>query len=179
MLALHHSSWKPYQLVTSLFCHASFDHLSSNLFQLLVFGRFVEEEAGALGVVLAFLVCGACANVASLILLRAAGPIVSLGASGSVFSLFTLAILVRFRFRPGRLIEAFILSTHVAARMRSEFAAAVGSAGAAAQSMQVNHIAHIAGALAGVLLVLLLNFIVRNSSPPSKLKPSEVDGDLA
>lgn len=162
-LYLHHSKFVPYQLMTSLFCHASFDHLSGNLFPLLIFGRFVEEEAGAAGVILAFLLCGACANIASIVLLG--GSTVSLGASGAVFSLFTLAVMVRFRLRIGRLLEAFILSTHVASRMRNEFLQAARSS-TAMGAVRINHVAHIAGALAGVLLVLLINLIVRHSEPP-------------
>lgn len=166
-LYLHHSKVVPYQLLTSLFCHANFQHLSGNLFPLLVFGRFVEEEAGAVGVVIAFLLCGAMANIASILMLRAAT--VSVGASGAIFSLFSLAVLVRFRFRLGRLVEAFILSTYVAGRMRHEFfEAARGSNPLAA--VRINHVAHIAGALAGVLLVVLLNLLLRNQNPPSDAK---------
>lgn len=173
MLYLSHSSPRLFQLFTSLFCHGSFQHLSGNLFLLLVFGRFVEEDAGAVGVVLAYLICGACANVASLLLLRGGG-VVSLGASGSVFALFTLAILVRFRVRVGRLVETFILSTYVGSRVSDEFKM-VASSGApssatvsvAGTPVRVNHIAHIAGALAGVFLVLLINFVVRHSQPPA------------
>lgn len=167
-LYLHHSKLVPYQLFTSLFCHGSFQHLSSNLFPLLVFGRFVEEESGAFGVVIAFLVCGAMANIASILMMRTAAT-VSLGASGAVFSLFSLAVLVRFRFRLGRLVEAFILSTYVAGRMRHEFLEAARGSNPYA-SVQVNHIAHIAGALAGVLLVVLLNLLLRNQNPPSDPK---------
>ncbi len=170
-LYLHTAKWAPHQLVTSLFCHASFDHLSSNLFPLLVFGRFVEEEAGALGIILAFLVCGACANIASILLLGGAG-VVSLGASGSVFSLFSLAVLVRFRFTIGRLVEAFILSTHVASRFRNEIMQAARGGGIG--PIRVNHVAHIAGALCGVLLVILLNMIVRRFDPPTS-KSGQID----
>ncbi len=175
-LYLSHNRPQWFQLLTSLFCHGTFQHLTGNLFLLLVFGRFVEEEAGATGVILAYLVCGACANLASLLLLRGGG-IVSLGASGAVFALFTLAILVRFRIRLGRLVETFILSTYVASRVSDEFKM-VASNGAASTAtvtivgapVRVNHVAHIAGALAGVFLVILLNFIVRHSDPPSEEK---------
>lgn len=171
-LRLYQGGWTAHQLFTSLFCHASFDHLFSNLFHLLVFGRFVEEEAGAVGVVTAFLVCGACANIASLILLRTGTPAVLVGASGAIFALFTLAVLVRFRFRPGRIVEAVILSTYVSRLLLNDIGfLAAGAVGRGAPT-RINHIAHTSGAFAGVLLVLLLNFIVRNSSPRSKLKPT-------
>jgi hypothetical protein len=56
-----------HQLVTSLFCHASYAHLSSNLFFIFVFGRIVEEKRGPWGLVSIFLTCGICANVVTLL----------------------------------------------------------------------------------------------------------------
>ncbi|XP_019098412.1 PREDICTED: rhomboid-like protein 11, chloroplastic, partial [Camelina sativa] len=36
-----------YQFVTAAFCHANWNHLSSNLFFLYIFGKIVEEEIGS------------------------------------------------------------------------------------------------------------------------------------
>ena len=44
------------QFLTSAFCHHDFNHLSSNAFMLYVFGRIVEEEEGAPGVIGTYLV---------------------------------------------------------------------------------------------------------------------------
>lgn len=41
---LHHTAPRWWQLLTAAFCHASWQHLSSNSFMLLIFGRIVEEE---------------------------------------------------------------------------------------------------------------------------------------
>ena len=49
-LYLDHIGPKWWQFVTSSFCHASWAHLSSNLFMLYVFGKIVEEEEGLGGV---------------------------------------------------------------------------------------------------------------------------------
>ncbi len=46
-----------WQFITAAFAHASWEHLSSNIFMLYVFGRIVEEEEGALGVWLTYIVC--------------------------------------------------------------------------------------------------------------------------
>ena len=46
------------QLISHQFCHGNLSHLSSNLFQLCVFGRFVEDSEGAFGVVMIFLLTG-------------------------------------------------------------------------------------------------------------------------
>ncbi len=97
-LYLHHAHPHWWQFLSSAFCHANFDHLSSNLFMLLVFGKTVEQEEGWLGVWASYLFCGAGASVASYLLLPAtsgggllggAASVVSLGASGAVFGTFS------------------------------------------------------------------------------------------
>ncbi|GAB5368389.1 hypothetical protein AAMO2058_001315000 [Amorphochlora amoebiformis] len=45
-LYFYHWNTKWWQYVTSSFCHASWDHLSNNLFMLYAFGKMVEEEEG-------------------------------------------------------------------------------------------------------------------------------------
>jgi membrane associated rhomboid family serine protease len=61
-----HNPWV-HQLITSLFCHASYAHLSSNLFFIFIFGRIVEERRGSWGIVAVFLTCGICANLVTLL----------------------------------------------------------------------------------------------------------------
>jgi membrane associated rhomboid family serine protease len=46
------------QLITHQFCHGNLAHLSSNLFQLCVFGRFVEETEGFWGVIGIYFITG-------------------------------------------------------------------------------------------------------------------------
>jgi len=143
-----HAAW--YQLVTSTFCHANIQHLSGNLFPMLVFGRLVEEELGGFGLLVAYLVCGVCSNLASLFLLSA--TTMSLGASGAVFGLFTVAVMSRLSVRYfswRSMIEAVVFGYFVWERLISEVA--VTSAGGI---IGVNHVAHLAGAGAGVALVL-------------------------
>jgi len=52
------------RLVLCSFCHADFQHLSSNLFMLYVFGRSVEADEGGVAVWATYLVCalGAAAS---------------------------------------------------------------------------------------------------------------------
>lgn len=155
-LYLYHykSAW--YQLVTSTFCHASLQHLSGNLFPLLVFGRLVEDELGGFGLLFAYILCGVCSNLASLSLLSAST--VSLGASGAVFGLFTVAVLSRLSIRNfawRSIIEAGVFGYFVWERLITEVA--VTSAGGL---IGVNHVAHLAGAGAGVVLVLILRALL-------------------
>ena len=108
---------------------------------------------------------GIFANMASLILLPA--NTVSIGASGAVFGLFTTSILSRLSLRElewRRVVEVLILGEFVVGKMLSEMrvAASGGIAG-------VNHVAHLAGAGSGVVLVVLLRTLL------GKLESAEVE----
>lgn len=177
-LALVHGKPKWWQFVTSLFCHASWSHLSGNLFFLLVFGRFVEDEEGGLFTWMSFLVCGVVANVVSFFLLP--GNAVSMGASGAVFGLLTVSLAVRARgWSLGRLLESVILGQFVWERVMEEARMATGkSVGSAVAKLrvpwssssrpvtivQINHVAHVAGAAAGVLTAYLLRRLFSSKS---------------
>nr|KJB54852.1 hypothetical protein B456_009G051800 [Gossypium raimondii] len=133
-LYLYHNWPAWYQFITSTFCHANWKHLSSNLFFLYIFGKLVEEEEGSFALWLSYIFTGAGANIVSwLVLPRNA---VSVGASGAVFGLFAISVLVK-------VMEAAQAST--------------GLFGLSYPLQNVNHIAHLSGALIGVLLVWLLS----------------------
>ena len=159
LLYLHHASPKWWQFITCAFCHGSFEHLSGNLFFLLTFGKAVESEERAAGVWLAYLACGVGSAVASWLLLPAVSrgvPVVSLGASGAVFGLFVISVLTKLNsFDWRKLLEAGILGTFVWERIWSEISITTQGGGIGASN--VNHVAHLAGALCGVLLIALLN----------------------
>lgn len=58
-------------------------------------GKLVEEEEGSFALWLSYLVTGAGANVVSWLILPRS--VVSVGASGAVFGLFAISVLVRVR----------------------------------------------------------------------------------
>ena len=156
-LALSH--WRPqwWQFATAAFIHANWEHLLGNAFSLLVFGRMVEEEEGAFGVWCTYLICGIGGNLASYI----ASPhtrTLSLGASSAVFGLFVVGVLSKLRPSVKRLLEAFILGSFVVKQVLQEVSmVSGGKAVAVVGNMSVGHWAHLGGAAAGVLLVLLLS----------------------
>jgi membrane associated rhomboid family serine protease len=157
-LALVHSAPHAWQFVTCAFTHYDYAHLAGNLFSLLVFGRMVEEEEGAVGVVLTYIVCGAAAAAASYAALPSAS--ISLGASGSVFGLFIVAVGAKLRPSLKKLTESAVLGAYVWSQIKTEVAAqaaVMGGKGAVvAGGGVVSHVAHLGGALAGVLLLALL-----------------------
>ncbi|XP_038696177.1 rhomboid-like protein 11, chloroplastic isoform X2 [Tripterygium wilfordii] len=164
-LYLYHNRPTWYQFVTATFCHASWNHLSSNLFFLYIFGKLVEEEEGNFALWLSYIFTGAGANLVSwLVLPRNA---VSVGASGAVFGLFAISVLVKMSWDWRKILEVLILGQFVIEKVMEAAQASTGmsgrfSGGYALQS--VNHIAHLSGALVGVVLVWLLSRVP--SHPP-------------
>ena len=144
-LYLHQRQPQFYQLVTSLFCHANWQHLSGNLFFLYIFGRIVEEEAGTLGVILSYLLCGVGANLLSILILPS--TVISLGASGAVFGLFSVSVLSKLSWDWRRILEVVILGQFVVQQVFGELSR-VGVADG------INRVAHLGGALAGVVLIM-------------------------
>jgi len=148
---LAHDNAALYQYLTSLFMHANWQHLSGNLFFLYIFGRLVEEREGTFGVVFTYLVCGLGANVVSNIFLTGSGY--SLGASGAVFGLFSVSVLIRLSWHWRRLLEVVILGQFVVSQFWME-ARRIGA------EDQVGHLTHVAGAIIGALLVFGLSRLV-------------------
>ena len=152
VLYLCHSQPMWFQPLTSTLCHASREHLSGNMFLLLLFGRAVEDELGWFGLLAAYAFCGVVANMVSLLLLPRAT--VSLGASGAVFGLFAVSTLSKLTWRDldwRKLCEVAVLGEFVLGKVLAEIqtAATGGVAG-------INHVAHLSGAVAGMFLVFLL-----------------------
>ncbi|KAJ0031978.1 hypothetical protein Pint_12792 [Pistacia integerrima] len=156
-LYFYHNRPTWYQFVTSTFCHANWNHLSSNLFFLYIFGKLVEEEEGNFALWLSYIFTGAGANLVSwLVLPRNA---VSVGASGAVFGLFAISVLVKMSWDWRKILEVLILGQFVIEKVMEAAQASAGLSGSyggyALQS--INHIAHLSGALIGVFLVWLLS----------------------
>ncbi|XP_024985691.1 rhomboid-like protein 11, chloroplastic [Cynara cardunculus var. scolymus] len=165
-LYLYHNLPVWYQFVTSTFCHANWNHLSSNLFFLYIFGKLVEEEEGNFGLWLSYILTGAGANLVSwLILPRNA---VSVGASGAVFGLFAISVLVKLSFDWRKILEVLILGQFVIERVMEAAQASTSFANSSNALQNVNHIAHLSGALVGATLVWLLSRVPSQSVDQDK-----------
>ncbi|CAN4076558.1 unnamed protein product [Withania somnifera] len=167
-LYLYHNRPAWYQFLTATFCHFNWNHLSSNLFFLYIFGKLVEEEEGNFGLWLSYILTGAGANLVSwLILPRNA---VSVGASGAVFGLFAISVLVKMSWDWRQILEVLVLGQFVIERVMEAAQASTGLAGVihgGSAVQNVNHIAHLSGALIGVALIWMLSGI---SSEPNARK---------
>ncbi|KAK7293832.1 hypothetical protein RJT34_16707 [Clitoria ternatea] len=154
-----------YQFVTATFCHSNWKHLSSNLFFLYIFGKLVEEEEGNFSLWLSYILTGAGANLVSWLVLPR--NTVSVGASGAVFGLFTISVLVKMSWDWRKILEVLILGQFVIEKVMEAAQASTSLSGTfrGGHSLQnVNHIAHLSGALVGVLLVWLLSKVPSDPS---------------
>lgn len=156
-LYLYHGHPEWYQFVTATFCHANWEHLSSNLFFLYIFGKLVEEEEGSLGLWISYILTGAGANLVSWLVLPTSA--VSVGASGAVFGLFAVSVLVKMSWDWRKILEVLILGQFVIERVMEAAQASTGLVGPLARGSfgYVNHIAHLSGALIGAALIFLIS----------------------
>ncbi|GER40375.1 rhomboid family protein [Striga asiatica] len=159
-LYLYHNQPAWYQFITATFCHFNWSHLSSNLFFLYIFGKLVEEEEGNFALWLSYILTGAGANLVSwLVLPRNA---VSIGASGAVFGLFAVSVLVKMSWDWRKILEVLILGQFVVEKVMEAAQASAslnGSFKGGFALQNVNHIAHLSGALIGVFLIWLLSTV--------------------
>ncbi|KAG6409614.1 hypothetical protein SASPL_127654 [Salvia splendens] len=185
-LYLYHNQPAWYQFIMSTFCHFNWSHLSSNLFFLYIFGKLVEEEEGNFALWLSYILTGAGANLVSwLVLPRNA---VSIGASGAVFGLFAISVLVKMSWDWRKILEVLILGQFVVEKVciyetvtyatkadvpfslllnflivmeAAQASARIGGSfrGGGYAMQNVNHIAHLSGALIGVVLIWLLSSV--------------------
>ncbi len=99
-----------WQLITSMFIHASIIHLAGNMLFLLIFGLRGEEMFSLPEYLGIYLVGGLVGNLLSLVF----GPyFISVGASGAIFSLFGACVIYNRRSVRqsilGALVYAFFL----------------------------------------------------------------------
>ncbi|KAM7258136.1 hypothetical protein ACFE04_013877 [Oxalis oulophora] len=162
-LYLYHNRPTWYQFVTATFCHASWGHLSSNMFFLYIFGKFVEEEEGNFALWLSYVFTGAGANIISwLVLSRNA---VSVGASGAVFGLFAISVLLKMSWDWKKILEVLILGQFVIGRVTEtvQTSTALPLPGRGNAMQNVNYSAHLSGALIGALLVWFIGKVSAKS----------------
>jgi len=99
-----------YQLITSMFVHASIVHLTGNMLFLFIFGLRGEEMFSLPEYLGVYLVGGLVGNLLSLVF----GPyFISVGASGAIFALFGACVIYSRRSVRqsilGALVYAFFL----------------------------------------------------------------------
>lgn len=84
-----------YQIITSLFLHFGFDHLTNNMILLGYVGCELERRVGKIGYLILYFFSGIIGNVASLMYYgHVGGKVVSAGASGAIFGVIGALFVV-------------------------------------------------------------------------------------
>jgi rhomboid protease GluP len=135
-----------YQLFTSMFIHATIAHIIGNMLFLLIFGLRGEEMFSLPEYLGIYFIGGLAGNVLSLAL----GPsLISVGASGAIFSMFGACIIYTRRSVRQSILGALVYG----------FFLLFISAGPG-----VNDFAHIGGLVFG----LLIGYLIGTSRKPSE-----------
>jgi membrane associated rhomboid family serine protease len=147
----------PWQLFTYMFMHAGFMHIFFNMLMLWMFGVELENVWGSRKFLVYYLLCGVGGGLTNLLvgmLTDQGGPTV--GASGAIFGVL-LAFGMLF---PNRLIFLYFLIPIPAKYMVILLAGFELLNGVTGTSDGVAHFAHLGGALAGFLyMVVDLNLL--------------------
>ncbi len=162
-----HPEFKPYQIATHMFAHASYSgnltnynivifHILFNMFALYMFGRILENVWGAKRFLFFYLACGVGAAVAHLAMQAIMGGTApAVGASGAVMGVFvafaylfpnTEMMIIPIPFP----IKAkWLVLVYIALDLFGGFGNLTGD--------NIAHFAHLGGALTGFIIVFIWN----------------------
>ena len=135
-----------YRLITHMFVHSGANHITKNMFMLGILGYQIEKEYGPIKYLITYFVSGIGGAVLSALIEMSLGEaVVSVGASGAIFGIFGVMLVMIFKNRQRmgqvsapRLIILFVLM--VFGNMEEG----------------VDVMAHLGGALIGVAMGFLL-----------------------
>ncbi|MGI8552995.1 MAG: rhomboid family intramembrane serine protease [Dehalococcoidia bacterium] len=152
------------RLLTSMFIHGGWLHILGNMLFLFVFGDNVEDAIGHAGYLIFYLVCGLLADLAQTYA-DPASAVPAVGASGAIAGVLgaylvlypraSVRTVIPIFFIPFMLrIPAFVLMlfwflTQIVGSSLFTFARATGGSGGVA------YMAHVAGFVAGVVLIFV------------------------
>lgn len=154
--------FKPYQIATHMFTHASYDagghivfyHILFNMFGLWMFGRILENVWGGKRFLLFYLICGLGAAAAHLIIQYITqGFVPVVGASGAIMGIFAA---FGYLF-PNTELYILFIPFPIKAKWAVLGMAAIDLFGGIAGADNIAHFAHLGGALTGFILVLIWN----------------------
>jgi membrane associated rhomboid family serine protease len=151
--------FKPYQLVTHMFAHASYDitggivlfHILFNMYALWMFGTALERVWGPKRFLIFYLVCGLGAGLAQMFLSDAP----AVGASGAI-----MGLLAAFAYLfPNTEFFIIPLPFPIKAKYMVAIYAAIDffSGVHPGKADDIAHFAHLGGLVVGFILVLIWN----------------------
>ena len=154
--------FRPYQIATHMFAHASygpqgsiiFSHILFNMFALWMFGKILEGVWGPKRFLMFYLICGVGAALFHLLVQYFTDSYgVAVGASGAIMGIF---VAFGYLF-PNTELFLFFIPIPIKAKWAVMGMAAYDLFGGWSGSDNVAHFAHIGGALTGFILVVIWN----------------------
>ena len=158
-------------LLTSMFLHANLLHIAGNMLYLFIFGDNVEDRLGHVPYLIFYLFCGLVASV-SQIVVSPDSTIPNLGASGAIAGVLgayliffpgsrvRTVIFLGFFFTITRLPALIVIGLWIAL----QFFSGLQSLSAGPQTGGVAYFAHIGGAIAGLLIALILRPLLKQKA---------------
>lgn len=143
-------SW--YELITSGFLHANFGHLFVNMFTLYFFGQIMEYRLGPVYFLALYLTAMIVAGIPSVIKYKDNPDYATLGASGAVSGVLFAYIYLY----PLRSIYLLFIPIPIPAFVFGILYLAYSMYESKQERGKINHEAHIAGALWGIVYLLVL-----------------------
>ncbi len=147
---LGYGEFRIWQLVTHMFMHGSILHLVFNMLGLWMIGTILENHWGAKRFFQFYMICGLAAGVAHLIFSNGS----AIGASGAIMGIFAA---FAYLFPETPLYLYYVLPVKAKWLMPGLIAVDVFSAISPRTDDHIAHWAHIGGALAGLVLVIIWN----------------------
>jgi membrane associated rhomboid family serine protease len=150
-------------LITSMFLHANFMHIASNMLFLWIFGDNVEDAFGHVLYLIFYLVSGIVGALAQ-VFVYASSTVPGIGASAAIAGVLA-GYIVLFGSRPVRVLMRGVLTTvpsyvMIGLWIVTQVLAGFGSLGSG-ESGGVGYWAHIGGFVGGLVLTFLLRGFAR------------------
>lgn len=144
----------PWQLITYMFMHGDFTHIFFNMFALWMFGLELENLWGSKKFLIYYTICGLGAAVANLFIAPFFSVVApTIGASGSVYG-----ILLAFGYLfPNRQIYIYFMIPLKAKYLVILYMALEVFAVASQSGTGIAHVAHLGGAVVGLIYLLITN----------------------
>jgi membrane associated rhomboid family serine protease len=145
-------------LFTSMFMHAGWLHLASNMLYLWIFGDNVEDRFGHVKFLIFYLLCGLAATFAQL-LFSSGSDLPNLGASGAIAGVLGAYIILfpkgRIRVLMGQQTMQVSALIVIGLWILLQLFSGIGSITSSTATGGVAYMAHIGGFVAGLLLTFL------------------------
>jgi membrane associated rhomboid family serine protease len=145
-------------LLSSMFMHAGWLHLGSNMLYLWIFGDNVEDRFGHYKFMLFYLLCGLAATFAQLAF-SVGSDIPNLGASGAIAGVLAGYLLLfprgQVRVLQGTRVIPMSALIVIGLWFVLQLVSGLGSLASTAQTGGVAYMAHIGGFVVGLILALL------------------------